>query len=122
MKNIFIISIIFFLLLFGPANTTGSRAAAAGNPAAQGHKDDICVVRFSPDGKLLASGSEDMTIKIWEVKSGRLLLTLKGHKDDINYLEFSPDGKSLVSGSCDQTVRIWDLKDGSTIRIIGIMQ
>jgi hypothetical protein len=56
-------------------------------------------VAFSPDGKILASGSEDNTIKLWEVNSGRELRTLRGHSGPVNSVVFSPDGQSLASGS-----------------------
>jgi len=61
------------------------------------HKSYVNSVSFSPDGKLLASGSYDNTIKLWEVATGKLLKTLEGHKDDVYSVSFSPDGKLLAS-------------------------
>ena len=122
MKNSAVIILIITLILGGAfAVPAFYPAAVAETPAGEfsGHTDDICVVCFSPDGFILASGSEDMTIKLWDVKTGKLFMTLKGHRDDINSVEFSPDGKFLVSSSCDQTIRIWDLRNGKTVRIIG---
>jgi hypothetical protein len=72
-------------------------------------------VAFSPDGKILASGSADDTIKLWVVANGRESATLRGHKDSITSVAFSPDGKILASGSDDKTIRIWDVETGQTI-------
>jgi hypothetical protein len=69
-------------------------------------------VSFSSDQKTLASGSLDDTIRIWELSSGKGLLTLQGYADRIS---FSPDGKTLASGSWDKTVRIWELSSGKEL-------
>ena len=72
----------------------------------EGHKDIVWDVNFSPDGKLLASGSRDKSVKIWRT-DGSLLQTLKGHDESITSLNFSPDGSLLASASRDNTVKIW---------------
>ncbi|MCS7245181.1 MAG: dynamin family protein, partial [candidate division WOR-3 bacterium] len=71
------------------------------------HSDLVYSVSFSPDGKYLASGSGDNTIKIWSVDSWKEIITLKGHSDNVYSVSFSPDGKYLASGSYDKTVKIW---------------
>ncbi|XBW35372.1 hypothetical protein QEN19_000937 [Hanseniaspora menglaensis] len=72
----------------------------------------IRAVCFSPDGTLLANGTEDKIIRIWNLKEQKIVKMLKGHDQDIYSLEFTPDGKKLVSGSGDKTVRVWDLEAG----------
>mmetsp|Transcript_25129 Transcript_25129/g.17797 ORF Transcript_25129/g.17797 Transcript_25129/m.17797 type:complete len:88 (-) Transcript_25129:351-614(-) len=60
----------------------------------------------------LASGSRDKTIKIWEAKSGRCVLTLLGHDNWVTDLVFHPSGRFLLSVSDDKSLRIWDLSNG----------
>ncbi|PLZ26589.1 hypothetical protein CBP10_20910 [Fischerella thermalis WC558] len=74
----------------------------------EGHNDIIWGIAFSPDGKLLASGSRDRTVKLWR-PNGTLLQTLDAHSDAITGISFSPDGKTLASTSRDKTVKIWHL-------------
>ncbi len=62
---------------------------------------------YSPDGRYLASGSSDKTIKIWEVATGKVLRTLTGHSHSVNSVVYSPDGRYLASGSGDKTIKIW---------------
>jgi len=64
---------------------------------------------FSPDGKTLAAGASDGTIRFWEVATGTLLGALKGHRGSINCLTYSNDGKLLVTGSEDTTVLVWEV-------------
>jgi WD40 repeat protein len=69
-------------------------------------------VAYSPDGKMLASGSRDQTIKLWDVARAKEQATLKGHTEMVNSVAYSPDGKMLASGSRDQTIKLWDVATG----------
>jgi WD40 repeat protein/tRNA A-37 threonylcarbamoyl transferase component Bud32 len=74
----------------------------------EGHKGAITRLAFSPDGALLATGSEDRTIKLRDLASDREAATLTGHGDRVSCLAFSHDSRQFASGSLDETIRIWD--------------
>jgi WD40 repeat protein len=68
------------------------------------------------DGRLLASGSLDNTIKLWRVSDGASVRTLTGHMEDVLSVAFSPDGALLASGGGDRTIRIWRVSDGALLQ------
>jgi WD40 repeat protein len=79
----------------------------------RGHSDEVYGIAISPDGKRIASCSEDKTIKIWDASTGAELMTLSGHEDSIWSISYSPDGKRIVSGGDDKTVKVWDAGTGA---------
>ncbi|MEH2108618.1 WD40 repeat domain-containing protein, partial [Nostoc sp.] len=84
----------------------------------EGHSSSAWGVGFSPDGKTLASGSDDKTIKLWDVSTGKAIKTLTGHSSSVWGVGFSPDGKTLASGSDDKTIKFWDVSTGKAIKTL----
>ncbi len=83
----------------------------------------ITIIRFSPDGSILASGTGERTVRLWNVSDGSLIRNLTGPTGTVWSLAFSPDGKTLASGgggevseSYDNLVRIWNVNDGSLLK------
>ena len=80
-----------------------------------GHTGEVWAVAFSPDGKEIASGARDGTLRVWDATTGETRLVMTGHQDAIEGLAFSPDGKRLATGSDDQTLKIWDAENGALL-------
>ena len=72
----------------------------------------VRALAFSPDGSLIASGSEDHMVRLWHLATGRLVRRLEGHSSSVNAVAFSPDGRTIASASNDRTVRLWDAGSG----------
>ena len=84
----------------------------------RGHSDVVHSVAFDPSGSIIASGSGDKTIKLWDVITGNLIGTFLGHTDVVCSVSFSPSGKQIVSASVDSTIKIWDVEKGITIQTL----
>ncbi|REJ60645.1 MAG: hypothetical protein DWQ56_05500 [Microcystis aeruginosa DA14] len=81
-----------------------------------GHNMRVTSVSFSRDGRTLASGSRDNTIKLWNIRTGKEIRTLQGHNSRVFSVSFSRDGKTLASGSDDKTIKLWNVETGQEIR------
>ena len=75
-------------------------------------------VAFSPDGKLLAAGTNEGQIRLWQAADGQPFLTCKGHSNGVLSVAFSPDGQTLASSSDDRTVRLWNVQHGECLNIL----
>jgi WD40 repeat protein len=84
----------------------------------EGHSDFVNSVAYSPNGQTLASGSDDKTIKLWNVKTGNLLQTLEGHSDLVRSVAYSPNGQTLASGSRDSTIKLWNVNTGNLLQTL----
>ncbi|WP_017319066.1 serine/threonine-protein kinase [Mastigocladopsis repens] len=88
----------------------------------RGHSSMVLAVAISSNGQLLASGSNDNTIKLWQLETGKPLRTLgrwfSGHSNIVHAVALSPDGQLLASGSWDETIKLWQVTTGKQIRTL----
>jgi WD40 repeat protein len=93
-----------------PAPTTQAPAPAASLATLAAHGDNVYAVAFSPNSAILASGSGDRTVRLWDVARGQSIGgPLTGHTEWVRAVAFSPNGAMLATGSDDETARLWDV-------------
>jgi WD40 repeat protein len=77
------------------------------------HAKPVNALAWSPDGKWIASGSDDTTVQIWQPDNGTTLFVYHGNTDAVRAVAWSPDGQRIVSGSADNQVQVWDSSNGT---------
>ncbi len=107
MPKIFIYCLISSSILFGQNSME--------TVVQKGHSASVKAVAVSADGKYVATGSRDKTLKIWNLQTGAEIRTFSGHSHTVNGVEFSPDGKYLLSSSADNTAKLWNVLTGESI-------
>jgi WD40 repeat protein len=81
----------------------------------EGHGGEVTAVAVTPDGRRAVSGSDDNTLKVWELERGAGLVTLKGHDNWVNSVAVTSDGRLAVSGSRDKTLKVWQIEEGAVL-------
>jgi mono/diheme cytochrome c family protein len=84
---------------------------------AAGHTGTILAITVSADGQRMLSGSEDRTLRLWDVSGQKELKRFEGHRAAVAAVAISPDGKRALSGSHDRTMRLWDIETGKELRV-----
>lgn len=85
-----------------------------------GHAGSVRSIAFSPNGRLLASGGDDRTVRLWNPETGQQIgRPLAGHTDTVRSVAFSPDGAIVASGGDDATIRLWDAATGRPRAVLG---
>lgn len=83
-----------------------------------GHTNYVFCVAFNPQANMVASGSFDETVRVWDVKAGKCLKVLPAHSDPVTAVDFNRDGSLIVSGSYDGLCRIWDASTGHCLKTL----
>lgn len=109
----------FWLLSVSIATVLATRSQGQGVKELVGHKEAVAAAAYSPEGKTIATGSFDKTIKLWDSASLKETRTLEGHAGMVLTLTFLKQGTGLISGGDDNTVKFWDFGPGQEPRALG---
>ena len=82
-----------------------------------GHLSSVYCLIFDRSGQLVLTGADDMLVKCWSFKDGRLIHTFRGASSEISDLAVSQDNKLIAAGSCDKVIRVWELHTGNPGKI-----
>ena len=83
------------------------------------HTNWVNTAMFSPDTRLIASGSEDTTCKLWDVTSKAHICTFHDHNAGVRSVKFHPDGTCVASGGGDCTIKLWDARWNQLLQVRG---
>lgn len=81
-----------------------------------GHKSKITSIAYEEMNQIIATSSEDSTVKIWDLRTAKSTFTYTGHTDSVNDVAISPDGKWVASAGKGQHVKIWEIDTGKQIK------
>lgn len=83
-----------------------------------GHQKRISSLQFHPCGKYLATGSYDLTWRLWDITTGKELYFQEGHSKEVSSVRIHPDGSLIASGGLDAIIRLWDLRTGKSVSVL----
>jgi len=98
-----------------PQVNTNSQADGGTSLIYRGHAARVSAVAWSPDGKRIASASDDRTVQVCDAKTGSRILIYKGHNAEVYAASWSPNGKYIASAGADKTVQVWDASTGALL-------
>ncbi len=82
------------------------------------HGMEVTAVAFSPEGRFLATGSSDRTVRLWDLANGREAKSYANHSQQVNVVAFSPDGKTVASGGVEPDVHLWSTETGKALKTL----
>lgn len=120
--KLMVMAVVSFLLLATYPASEFFVSASASPEILRGHTNAISAIDVSQDGRLIATGSIDRTVRVWDVQTGKTVWTLDGHKSEVYAVAFSPDNQLLASSGYNGRVIIWSVKSGKPLRSLEVKQ